>query len=103
MGVQASLHVLATVGTAVANFVNVFITVYTLLILAYIVIQFIPPGSIGGLSGIRRFLDDVCSPFLAIFRRVIPPIGPLDLSPMAAVLTLVLLDRVLVNLILRIL
>jgi len=103
MGEQASLHVLATAESTVLSFIDVFIGVYTLLILAYIVLSLIPPGSISGLGGLRRFLDDVCGPYLAIFRRFIPPVGPLDLSPMAAVIGLILLDRVLDALVTRLL
>ena len=103
MGVQASLHVLATAESTVRSFVAVFIGVYTVLILAWIVLSFVPPGSIAGLGGVRRFLDDVCGPYVALFRRFIPPIGPLDLSPMAAVFGLILLDRVLDALITRLL
>jgi len=103
MGEQASLHVLGTAEATVMSFIDVFIGVYTVLILAYIVLSLIPPGSISGLGGARRFLDDVCGPYLAIFRRFIPPVGPLDLSPMAAVIGLILLDRVLDALVTRLL
>ena len=36
------------------------------------------------LNRLQRFLYDVCDPYLRIFRRVLPPFGPLDLSPMSA-------------------
>jgi YggT family protein len=47
------------------------------------------------LNRIQRFLYDVCDPYLRVFRRFVPPIGPLDLSPMIAVLVLVVLQQVL--------
>ncbi|MFN8222628.1 MAG: YggT family protein [Gaiellales bacterium] len=99
MGAQASLLLLGTTETALVSFVNVFTTVYSLLILGYIILQLIPPGSLGGTSGLHRFLHDVCSPYLAVFRRFVPPLGPLDLSPMVAVFVLVLINRALVALI----
>ena len=43
-----------------------------------------------------RFLHDVCDPYLRLFRRVLPPLGPVDLSPIVAVAALLLL-RYLVN------
>jgi YggT family protein len=46
------------------------------------------------LNRIQRFLYDVCDPFLWLFRRVIPPLGPLDLSPMVAVITLYAIDKI---------
>ena len=103
MGVQANLHVLGTAAATVTSFIDVFVTVYTLLILAFIILTYVPPGSLSGLGGVRRFLDDVCSPYLALFRRFIPPVGPLDLSPMAAVIGLILIDRVLTALVTRLL
>ena len=103
MGVQANLHVLATAQSTVMSFIDVFIGVYTLMILAYIILTLVPPGSIPGLGGARRFLDDVCSPYLALFRRFVPPVGPLDLSPMVAVIGLILIDRFLDALVMRLL
>jgi len=50
-----------------------------------------------------RYLDDVCGPFLRLFRRFLPTLGPLDLSPIVAVFTLVIAQQVLVDLIGRLL
>ena len=47
----------------------------------------------GTLERVRQFLYDVCEPYLRLFRRVIPPVGPLDLSPIAAVFSLYILER----------
>ena len=66
---------------AVANFVNVFISVYILLIFAYILTSWIRLPYSVWMSRIQRFLYDVCEPYLRIFRRILPPLGPLDLSP----------------------
>jgi YggT family protein len=70
------------------NFVQVFTLVYFLLIFAYILMSwFRLPYSIW-LNRIQRFLYDVVEPYLRIFRRFIPPFGPLDLSPIVAILAL---------------
>ena len=53
-----------------------------------------PPAVLVWLNRIQRFLYDVCDPYLRVFRRFVPPIGPLDLSPMIAVLVLVVLQQV---------
>jgi YggT family protein len=34
------------------------------------------------------FLQQVVEPYLSIFRRFIPPIGPVDVSPIVAILVL---------------
>ena len=82
--------VLADAVDSVVNFISVFITVYILLILAYVLTSWIRLPYSPWLNRIQRFLYDVCEPYLRIFRRIIPPIGPLDLSPMVAIIVLVL-------------
>ena len=44
-------------------------------------------------SRARGFLHDVCEPYLRLFRRFIPPLGPLDLSPMVGIFILLLGGR----------
>jgi uncharacterized protein YggT (Ycf19 family) len=46
------------------------------------------------LNRVQRFLYDVCEPYLRLFRRVLPPLGPLDLSPMVAIFVLIILQQV---------
>ena len=88
MGDIATIGLLADAANSVANFVNVFISVYVLLILAYIITSWIRLPYSPWLNRVQRFLYDVCEPYLRIFRRFVPPIGPLDLSPMIGVIVL---------------
>jgi YggT family protein len=88
-----SALVLATVRTQVASYVDALVWVYTLIILAYILSQLylqfggrIPYSRWS--SAVLGFLRDVTEPYLAIFRRFIPAIGPLDISPIVAILVL---------------
>jgi uncharacterized protein YggT (Ycf19 family) len=53
------------------------------------------------LNRIQRFLYDVCEPYLKIFRRIIPPLGPLDLSPIIAIFALYLILRLVIALLHR--
>jgi YggT family protein len=46
-----------------------------------------------------QFLREVCEPFLRIFRRVLPPLGPLDLSPMVAIIVLNVAGAIVANVI----
>ena len=94
MGDTAGLMLLYDAVDQIQNFVNVFIFVYTLVILVYIITSWIRLPYSPWLNRIQRFLYDVCDPYLRIFRRVIPPLGPLDLSPMLAVIVLVVLRGV---------
>ena len=75
--------------TVIESLIDAFITVYILLILAYIILSWIRLPYSLWLSRIQRFLYDVCDPYLRLFRRVLPPLGPLDLSPMLAVIVLI--------------
>jgi YggT family protein len=67
------------------RFVTVFIYVYGLIIFAYIITSWIRLPYSPTLNRIQRFLYDVCEPYLRIFRRILPPLGPLDLSPIIAI------------------
>jgi len=83
--------------SSVQNFVQVFTLVYFLLIFAYILMSWVRlPYSIW-LNRIQRFLYDVCEPYLRIFRRFIPPFGPIDLSPMVAIIVLWVASSVVVS------
>jgi YggT family protein len=79
--------------TEVELFVNVFVGVYTLAILAYILTSWVQlPYS---LRPAQRFLYDVCDPYLRLWRRIIPvSAGPIDFTPMVAVIALILFDRI---------
>jgi uncharacterized protein YggT (Ycf19 family) len=95
MGTVPHLVLLADAISRIESFVDVFILVYILLILAFIILSWVRlPYSIW-LNRIQQFLYDVCDPYLRVFRRFVPPIGPLDLSPMVGVLVLVVLRQVL--------
>ena len=96
--------VLATFREELANYVRAVFYVYTLLIIAYILSSLF--FAFGGRlpyarwsSAVLGFLRDVCEPFLSIFRRFIPAIGPLDLSPLVAILLLQFVGRLVYSII----
>lgn len=88
----------------VADFVSSLFLVYTLLIIAFI-LQSLYFGFGGRLpysrwsSAVLGFLNDTVGPYLAFFRRFIPQVGPLDLSPMVGILVLQIVGGILVNVI----
>lgn len=91
--VLATMTLLADARTSIARFVHVFLTVYILLIFAYVLSSWLRLPYSSPLNRVQRFLYDVCDPYLRLFRRVIPSLGPIDLSPMVAVIVLYVLDR----------
>jgi YggT family protein len=93
MGVTATLSLLADTITQVDRFIWVFVTVYSLVILLYIITSWLRLPYSPWLNRIQRFLFDVSEPYLRLFRRLLPSAGPLDLSPMIAVIVLVAAGR----------
>ena len=93
MGETASSMLLFDAVDSIQSFLNVFIGVYILVILVYIISSWIRLPYSPWVNRIQRFLYDVCDPYLRLFRKVVPPLGPLDLSPMLAVITLLIVQQ----------
>lgn len=94
--------VVASARSQIADYLSTLITVYVVLIFAYVLSSLF--FSFGGrvpynraLNAVLEFLRSVCEPFLGLFRRFIPPIGPLDLSPIVAILALEIVGRLIVS------
>ena len=96
MGVAfATFGLLADAVSTAQNFVDVFVGVYVLLIFAYVITSWIKlPYS---LNWLQRFLYDVCEPYLRLFRRLLPALGPIDISPIVGVLVLVGVEQLVVR------
>jgi YggT family protein len=94
MGVVATLTLLADAISKAETFVNVFVTVYALVIFLYIIASWLRLPYSPWLNRIQRFLYDVSEPYLRLFRRFLPSFGPLDLSPMIAIIVLIILGQV---------
>jgi YggT family protein len=96
--------ILASARGDIANYVNALFIVYILLIFIYILVNMMfslgvrPPYS-RWTDAILTFLRDVCDPYLRVFRRVIPPMGMFDLSPLLAIFVLYILERLVVGVI----
>jgi uncharacterized protein YggT (Ycf19 family) len=93
--------VLADAITSISDFVGAFIWVYTILIFAYIITSWVKLPYSPWLNRVQRFLYDVCEPYLRIFRRILPSLGPLDISPIVAVFSLILLREVIQSILQR--
>lgn len=98
MSVGAAL-VTATARSTIADYIDTLAYVYSLVIFAYIVSNWIvafgvriPYSPI--ISGFLGFLRDVSEPYLRIFRRFLPSFGGLDLSPIVALFVLYAVARI---------
>lgn len=80
----------------VAGLVNFLFQILTLAIIVRIILSFVDPRF---RTPIGRIVFDLTEPIIEPIRRVVPPIGMIDLSPMVAILLIevlnVLLNRAL--------
>jgi YggT family protein len=88
----------------IAGYVGAIFLVYTLLIIAYILSSMF--FAFGGRvpysrwsSAVLGFLREVCEPYLGFFRRFIPALGPIDLSPIVAIFVLNIIARIITGVI----
>ena len=96
--------VLAITRANIASYVNALFEVYILLIFIYILTSWMLSFGVRMpynrfAEAILNFLRDVCEPYLRLYRRIIPPLGMIDITPIIAIAVLYILDRVVVNLI----
>jgi YggT family protein len=68
-----------------ATFISILFDLMFFAILARILMSWMPGG---GSSNIRSFLHDITEPILGPFRKFIPRIGMMDISPIAAIFAL---------------
>jgi YggT family protein len=86
----------------IAKYVSALFQVYIVLIFAYILLNLLfsfgvrTPYSRWS-EAVLNFLRDVSEPYLRLFRRFIRPMGAFDLSPMIAIIVLILLSTFLVR------
>jgi YggT family protein len=96
---------LALTRNDIADYVSALFLVYTVLIFLNILISWVPRMPYNrGLRAVLDFVTETTNPYLNLFRRFIPPLGggggfALDLSPVIAVIVLVVLRSLIVSLI----
>ena len=86
---MATLALLADTASGVNQFLDIFIEVYLLLIFVYVLTSWVRLPYNVWVRRISDFLRDVCEPYLRIFRRILPSLGPLDLSPVVGIIALI--------------
>lgn len=67
---------------------------YVGIILIYVLMSWIP-NMHGWVYNVYCALGQICDPYLDLFRRIIPPIGMVDISPIFAILVLQVVGRLL--------
>jgi uncharacterized protein YggT (Ycf19 family) len=98
------MSVLAAIGRdQIADYVNALFLVYLILIFARILLSWVEgsariPYNVY-LRAVIGFVHETTDPYLNLFRRIIPPIGMFDLSPILAIIVLAVAQGVVVGLI----
>ncbi|MGH2619936.1 MAG: YggT family protein [Anaerolineales bacterium] len=78
----------------IIELIGVVFTLLWLVVLADVLVSWV----MSPYHEVRRFLDSVVQPLLDPIRRLVPPVGGLDLSPLVLLLALDLVRRLLVGL-----
>ena len=66
------------------------INIYSIALIIYVLLSWFPGARD---SAIGEFLGKICEPYLEPFRKIIPPIAMMDISPIVAFITLNLAQR----------
>lgn len=61
------------------------VTIYTYALIIYILMSWVPSIQ---QSAVGKFFGRICDPYLDIFRKIIPPLGMIDISPIVAIFAL---------------
>ncbi|GEK32640.1 YggT family protein [Kurthia sibirica] len=72
------------------NILGQAFTIYSYAILVYVLMSWVPAIQ---QSKFGFYLGKIVEPYLNIFRRIIPPIGMIDISPIVAILALQFIAR----------
>ena len=72
------------------NFLELLVFIITILVFGRVLVSWVDPM---GRNQISTFLIQTTEPILAPVRRILPPMGMLDLSPMIVLIVLTLLLR----------
>lgn len=75
---------------AVASLIITLLNIYSWLIIIYILMSWVPNARE---SGFGYMLGRIVEPYLEPFRKIIPPLGMLDISPIVAIIALRLAER----------
>lgn len=70
------------------NFANLFINALMILIFVRVILSWVPDG----LGSFRKVIMDLTEPIMAPFRKLIPPMGGFDLTPIIIFILLQLLQ-----------
>jgi YggT family protein len=99
--------ILAAASIDFARYVNALFIVYLIMVLINVLLSFVPRVPYyPWLRAVLDFVTESTEPYINVFRRVMRPIGgaggvSIDLSPMVAIIVLIIAQRIVVTAILE--
>lgn len=79
---------------ALANIINIAVTVLIYIVLARCILSFVPHNPANFLIS---FVYDLSEPVMRPFRKLLPPVGGLDFSPVIAIIALQMAREILIK------
>jgi YggT family protein len=79
---------------AVVSVIHYALRLLSLVILIQAILSFV----MSPYHPVRQRLDQFVEPMLAPIRRVVPPVGMLDLSPLVLIILIQIVDAIIINL-----
>ncbi len=74
-------------------FVNYLLIAFQIAILARVIVSWLPIGADSPFAPIVRMIYEITEPILGPIRRLIPGLGMFDLSPMIALVLIILIQN----------
>lgn len=74
----------------IISIIHYAFNIYTFMIIIYILMSWVPAARD---SSIGQLLGKLCEPYLGFFRKFIPPIGMVDISPIVALFLLQFIEK----------
>jgi len=75
----------------IANTIKILFQIYTLMLFARIISSWIPELRE---SKVMQFISFYTDPYLNLFRKIIPPLGGIDFSPILAFIALSFIEKI---------
>ncbi|TSI11495.1 YggT family protein [Lysinibacillus sp. BW-2-10] len=75
---------------SILNIISMAFSIYSFMLIIYILMSWVPAAQE---SSFGRLLGKLCEPYLGFFRKFIPPIGMIDISPIVAIFLLNFIER----------
>jgi len=91
--IGASIHIVMLIPITIADLLSLMLNVYMVAILVQVVLSWVGQGSYNPLTSTLYSLTD---PVLRPVRRIIPPIGGMDLSPLVVLISIPLIKMLVV-------